>query len=220
MKKVVCILIILGCICWFTLFKLVTIVQIEPGIYSRIDGDTTKTIVITDQENATCYNLQDGVRLIYPLKIKNDSFYNKDLGVCKFKIIGNDLIIETMSSSGDMTVTYHKVKKMTEIKPSQEIKPSPTPYNFDGKYKNKNGAIWEIKENQAKLYVESDGPEFAIIDDIVSESTNDDQKVLKYKYFDGSGGYTIVIYKSGKLLFTDDDPKRNISEVNQFQKQL
>jgi hypothetical protein len=107
-----------------------------------------------------------------------------------------------------------EVEKITAI----EIKPTKTPYNFDGKYKNKFGAIWEIKGNQAKLYLEADGPENGVFDNC-TESIGNDSKVLKYNYDDGTGGgYTILIYNTGKILFTDNDPKRNNLESDQFNK--
>lgn len=107
-----------------------------------------------------------------------------------------------------------EIEKVTAI----EIKPTPTSYNFDGKYKNKFGAIWEIKGNQAKLYLEADGPENGVFDNC-TESIGKDSKVLKYNYDDGTGGgYTILIYNTGKMLFTDNDPKRNNLESDQFNK--
>lgn len=90
------------------------------------------------------------------------------------------------------------------------VKNKTTSYNFDGKYKNKYGAVIEIKGNQALIYASADDSEMSIEDDFIESTISSDgkTKTLRYRYIDNTGGYTIIVCGK-KLKVTYEKPEEN-----------
>jgi len=102
-----------------------------------------------------------------------------------------------------------------------ETKEAKKAINFDGKYKNKYGAICEIKGNRALFYAsKTDLKTGSFIEDnfIESNLAGDGQaKTLKFRYIDDTGGYTIVISEHD-LKITYENPEENDLIANQYKK--
>jgi Trk K+ transport system NAD-binding subunit len=82
------------------------------GTYKRNDGEIQKILKITDNENATLYNIIDGVRTVVPEKIikENGKYYleSKDLDKLEFKIKDDKLIIEIINEDGKNEIVKYK----------------------------------------------------------------------------------------------------------------
>lgn len=87
------------------------------GTYERIDRyGTQKIIKITDNDNATLYNINKDTRLIVPEKIIKEKgiyyFVSDELGKNKFEITDNILSMEIINKKGKNEIV--KYKKVNE----------------------------------------------------------------------------------------------------------
>ena len=82
------------------------------GTYKRNDGEIQKILKITDNKNATLYNIIDSVRTVVPQKIikEKGKYYleSKDLGKLEFEIKDDKLIIEIINENGKNEIVKYK----------------------------------------------------------------------------------------------------------------
>jgi hypothetical protein len=100
---ILCIFCVLGPIIFYSK-------SIQTGYYTRIDEGVTKTIQIIDEDSGILYNIKDGIKVTYSLKIENGKFYNSDLGTYKFTIKNNKLTMEILNKYNRIEEVVYKLK--------------------------------------------------------------------------------------------------------------
>lgn len=133
-----------------------------------------------------------------------------DNNILKKFLVKLIIIIVVMITITFVLAIISEGKKKMQNQPEKPIEIKTTSFNFDGKYKNKYGAVIEIKGNKALLYASADTGEMAIEDDWIETTISSDgkTKTLRYRYIDNTGGYTIIVCGK-KLKVTYEKPEEN-----------